>query len=34
MWNFVGRQSDEQGRYDLILMGTGFSGISFIDELL
>ena len=32
MWNFVGRQSDNQGRYDY-LDGNWLSGISFIDEL-
>ena len=32
MWNFVGRQSDDQGRYDY-LDGNWLSGISFIDEL-
>ena len=32
MWNFVGRQSDVQGRYDY-LDGNWLSGISFIDNL-
>ncbi|RDI52210.1 glycosyltransferase family 117 protein [Flavobacterium glaciei] len=32
MWNFVGRQSDNQGRYDY-LDGNWLSGITFIDEL-
>ncbi|WP_348797618.1 DUF2723 domain-containing protein [Flavobacterium adhaerens] len=32
MWNFVGRQNDEQGRYDY-LDGNWISGISFIDSL-
>lgn len=32
MWNFVGRQNDEQGRYDY-LDGNWISGISFIDNL-
>ena len=32
MWNFVGRQSDDQGRYDY-LNGNWISGISFIDSL-
>ncbi|MCL6460590.1 MAG: DUF2723 domain-containing protein [Flavobacterium micromati] len=32
MWNFVGRQSDDQGRYDY-LDGNWLSGITFIDEL-
>ncbi|GIZ07339.1 DUF2723 domain-containing protein [Flavobacterium sp. UMI-01] len=31
MWNFVGRQSDNQGRYDH-LDGNWLSGIKFIDE--
>ena len=31
MWNFVGRQSDNQGRYDY-LDGNWLSGIPFIDE--
>lgn len=33
MWNFVGRQSDIQGRYGL-LDGNWISGIPFIDEML
>jgi len=32
MWNFVGRQNDEQGRYDY-LDGNWISGISFLDSL-
>ena len=32
MWNFVGRQSDVQGKYDY-LDGNWLSGITFIDEL-
>ena len=32
MWNFVGRQNDNQGRYDY-LDGNWLSGISFIDTL-
>jgi hypothetical protein len=32
MWNFVGRQSDVQGRYDY-QDGNWLSGITFIDEL-
>ncbi|UQD55216.1 DUF2723 domain-containing protein [Flavobacterium sp. K5-23] len=32
MWNFVGRQSDVQGKYDY-LDGNWMSGITFIDEL-
>lgn len=32
MWNFVGRQNDEQGRYDY-LDGNWISGIPFIDNL-
>jgi hypothetical protein len=32
MWNFVGRQNDEQGNLDL-QNGNWLSGISFIDEL-
>ncbi len=32
MWNFVGRQSDNQGRYDY-QDGNWLSGIKFIDEL-
>jgi hypothetical protein len=32
MWNFVGRQSDNQGRYDY-QDGNWLSGIPFIDEL-
>ncbi|WP_264565626.1 DUF2723 domain-containing protein [Flavobacterium sp. N3904] len=32
MWNFVGRQNDEQGRYDY-LDGNWISGIPFIDSL-
>ena len=32
MWNFVGRQSDVQGRYDY-LDGNWLSGITFIDNL-
>ena len=32
MWNFTGRQNDEQGEYN-ILDGNWVSGISFIDEL-
>lgn len=32
MWNFVGRQNDEQGRYDY-LDGNWISGISFIDNM-
>ena len=32
MWNFVGRQSDNQGKYDY-QDGNWLSGISFIDEL-
>ena len=32
MWNFVGRQSDNQGKYDY-LDGNWLSGITFIDEL-
>ncbi|WP_281323222.1 glycosyltransferase family 117 protein [Flavobacterium aestivum] len=32
MWNFVGRQNDEQGRYDY-LDGNWISGISFIDSM-
>lgn len=31
MWNFVGRQDDEQGKLD-ILNGNWLSGINFIDE--
>ena len=32
MWNFVGRQSDEQGQLDM-LEGNWLSGIDFIDEM-
>ncbi len=32
LWNFVGRQNDEQGRAD-VLDGNWLSGIKFIDEL-
>jgi len=32
MWNFVGRQNDNQGRYDY-LDGNWISGISFADDL-
>ena len=32
MWNFTGRQNDNQGRYD-ILDGNWISGIPFFDEL-
>jgi hypothetical protein len=32
MWNFVGRQNDEQGRYDY-LDGNWISGIPFVDNL-
>ncbi|WPR71818.1 DUF2723 domain-containing protein [Flavobacterium sp. NG2] len=32
MWNFVGRQSDNQGKYDY-LEGNWLSGINFIDEI-
>ena len=32
MWNFVGRQNDNQGNYDL-LNGNWISGISFLDAL-
>ena len=32
MWNFTGRQNDEQGQYD-ILDGNWISGIPFIDEI-
>lgn len=32
LWNFVGRQSDNQGKYDN-LDGNWLSGINFIDEL-
>lgn len=32
MWNFVGRQNDNQGKYDQ-LDGNWLSGISFIDEM-
>ena len=32
MWNFVGRQDDVQGNYD-ILHGNWLSGINFIDEI-
>jgi hypothetical protein len=32
MWNFVGRQNDEQGRYDY-LSGNWISGIPFVDTL-
>ena len=32
MWNFVGRQDDVQGNYD-ILHGNWISGIPFIDEI-
>ena len=32
MWNFVGRQSDNQGRYDY-QDGNWLSGIPFIDEM-
>ncbi len=32
MWNFVGRQNDNQGRYDY-LDGNWISGINFIDNL-
>ncbi|MCW2117902.1 DUF2723 domain-containing protein [Flavobacterium sp. 7A] len=32
MWNFVGRQSDNQGRYDS-MDGNWLSGINFIDEI-
>jgi hypothetical protein len=32
MWNFVGRQNDEQGRYDY-LDGNWISGIPFVDTL-
>jgi Protein of unknown function (DUF2723) len=32
MWNFVGRQNDKQGQYDLV-DGNWLSGINFIDEI-
>jgi hypothetical protein len=32
MWNFVGRQSDNQGRYGT-QEGNWLSGVTFIDEL-
>ena len=32
MWNFVGRQNDNQGKYDN-LNGNWLSGISFLDEI-
>ena len=32
MWNFTGRQNDEQGEYN-ILDGNWISGIPFIDEI-
>jgi hypothetical protein len=32
MWNFVGRQNDNQGKYDT-LDGNWLSGINFIDEI-
>ncbi|AWG20384.1 hypothetical protein FFWV33_02000 [Flavobacterium faecale] len=32
MWNFVGRQSDNQGRYDS-MDGNWLSGIDFLDEI-
>ncbi len=32
MWNFAGRQNDEQGRYELT-KGNWISGIPFIDEM-
>ena len=32
MWNFSGRQSDEQGRYEMT-KGNWITGIPFIDEL-
>ncbi|MES2545785.1 MAG: DUF2723 domain-containing protein [Bacteroidota bacterium] len=32
MWNFVGRQNDNQGKYDS-LNGNWLSGINFIDEM-
>jgi hypothetical protein len=32
MWNFVGRQNDEQGRYDY-LDGNWISGIPFVDNM-
>jgi hypothetical protein len=33
LWNFVGRQNDNQGKYD-DMNGNWITGISFIDELL
>jgi hypothetical protein len=33
LWNFVGRQNDNQGKYD-DMKGNWITGISFIDELL
>lgn len=33
LWNFVGRQNDNQGKYDN-MNGNWITGISFIDELL
>ena len=32
MWNFTGRQNDNQGKYDLV-DGNWISGINFIDEI-